>query len=132
MKRTITLGGLLLPVVMILSACTTTTPIKMNSVAIIDTSLQSLQGDVISVETTTSRRTPTGTVEAIAVLRNRTDSPIQVEGRIQFFDDQKIPVESPTAWQRIFLNPNSVETFRGYSSKVEGIHDFYIELREGR
>jgi len=131
MQKPIAGVGVLLSVVIMLSGCTTG-PIKMNSVAFIDPSLQSLAGQAISVETTTSRLTPTGTVEAIAVLKNQTNYPLQVEGRVQFFDAQEIPIDGPTAWQRLHLNPNGVETFRGYSSKVEGIQHFYIELREGR
>lgn len=172
MKKTIQALGYLLLFGTVLAACTTVemregpapginvrdpnlpnARIRMNSVAIIDKSLQYWEGDAVSpsmewltgrnpaesekkgkiaVETTTSRRTPTGTLEAIAVLRNRTDFPLQVEGRVQFFDGQQIPVERPTAWQRMHLNANGVETYRGYSTKVDEINYYYIELREGR
>lgn len=120
--------------------------IRMNSVAILDKSLQkwyvyenSITGTKeygkvgkIAVESTGSRRTPTGTLEVWAVLRNRTDHDLQVEGRVQFFDSNRSPVEGPTAWQRIMLPPNSVTTYKEFSTKVRNISYYYIEIREGR
>ena len=86
----------------------------------------------IAVESTTAKRTPTGTLEAIAVLRNRTDHPLQIEGRTQFFDETQIPVEGPTAWQRVYLEPNAVAAYREMSTKTGEIAYYYIEIREGR
>lgn len=127
--------------------------IRLNTVNIIDKSLQKWDGDKrdpkwlallknnpeeakkyskIAVEATNARRTPTGTVEVWATLRNRTDYPLQIEGRAQFFDSSQAPVEGPTAWQRVHLPPNSVATYKESSVKVMEIGYYYIEIREGR
>lgn len=112
--------------------------IRWNSVAIIDDSLENWHGrewekkGKIAVEATNARRTPTGTVEVWATLRNRTDFPLQIEGRTQFFDSGKAPVEGPTAWQRVFLPPNAVAAYKETSTKVMEIGYYYIEIREGR
>ena len=66
------------------------------------------------------------------MIRNRTDFPLQIEGRVQFFDESKAPVEGPTAWQRVFLPPQSVATYKESSTNVYDIGYYYIEIREGR
>jgi hypothetical protein len=120
--------------------------VRMNTVAILDDSLQNWyyyentltgvreHGKVgkIAVESTNSRRTPTGTLEAWARLRNRTDHDLQLECRIQFFDQQKGPLEGPTPWKRLYLPANSVSTYKESSYHVQGIGYYYIEIREGR
>ena len=127
--------------------------IRYNSVAIIDKSLQQWDGKVfdpewsgifrggavernkrskIAVESTNSRRTNTGTLEVWAVLRNRTDYPLKIEGRMQFFDKDKVLVDGPTAWQRIYLSPQSVETYQEFSTKTSEVQYYYVEIREGR
>lgn len=123
--------------------------IRYNNVAIIDKSLQDWSNPKnkflfwdtdeskknygkISVESTNSRTTETGTLEAWAILRNRTDYPLQIEGRITFFNADKVPCEDPTAWQRVYLQPNAVEKFSGFSTKTGEVLYYYIEIREGR
>jgi hypothetical protein len=125
--------------------------IRYNTVVILDKSLENWNGKVfdpplleyfwpqekkkrskIAVESTNSRRTETGTLEAWAILRNRTDHDLQLEGRTQFFDADKAPAENPTAWQRIFLPPQSVATYKDSSTKIDGIGYYYVEIREGR
>jgi hypothetical protein len=116
----------------------------MNSVAILDQSLQisyvyenGLTGakeyghnGKIAVEATGARRTPTGTLETWAVLRNRTNWPLQVECNVQFFDKNGMPVEGPTAWQRIMLSPNAVNSYKEFSTADAA--SYYIQVREGR
>ena len=127
--------------------------LRMNTVNIIDKSLQNWDGKVydppwssifqsgpkerhkrskIAVESTNSKRTPTGTLEVWALLRNRTDYPLQIEGRTQFFDADKNPLEGPTAWKRVDLAPNSTATFRDYSTKTDAVAYYYVEIREDR
>jgi hypothetical protein len=127
--------------------------IRYNSVGIIDKSLQDWDGPVfdptwssmfaggrkerdkkskIAVESTDSKRSGTGTLEVWAVLRNRTDHALQIEGRTTFFDAGKAPAEKPTAWQRVMLPPQAVATYRDFSTKVEEVNYYYIEIREGR
>lgn len=112
--------------------------IRFNTVNIIDDGLQQWQGkkaerwSKITVESTNSRRTPTGTLEAWGVLRNRTDHPLQIEGRTTFFDQYEVPVEKPTAWQRVILPPNGVAAYREFSTRQDEVAFYYIEIREGR
>lgn len=119
--------------------------VRMNSVAVLDRELQvtyvnqnNLTGSMeyghaskISVESSGARRTPTGTVEVYTVLRNRTNYPQQLECNVQFFDRNAIPVEGPTAWQRVLLAPNSVASYKELSTTSEG-SNYYIQVREGR
>lgn len=119
--------------------------LRLNSVAILDDSLQewyvvedSQTGPVehgkvgkIAVENVGARRTATNNVEVFAVLRNRTDYPLQVQGRVQFFDGMKAPVEGPSAWQRIYLPPNSIFSYKEFSTRMDASY-YYIEIREGR
>jgi len=110
----------------------------MNTVNILDKSLQHWAGEPeekggkIAVESTNARRNPTGTLEVWAVIRNRTDGQLQIEGRTQFFDRQQAPVEGPTAWQRVILPPNGVATYKEFSTMVDEPAYYYIEIREGR
>ncbi len=120
--------------------------IRMNAVAILDKSLQkwyviesNLLGTIeygkkgkIAVESTGSRRTPTGTLEAWTVLRNRTDYPLQIEGRVQFFDAGQMQVEDPSTWQRLMLPPNATAKYSDSSLGAKDITYYYIEIREGR
>lgn len=112
--------------------------IRLNTVQIIDDGLQQWQGkdsqrwSKISVESTNSRRTATGTLEVWGVLRNRTDYPLQIEGRTTFFDQYEVPSEKPTAWRRVMLPPNGVTAYKELSVGTNDIAYYYIEIREGR
>jgi hypothetical protein len=112
--------------------------IRLNTVQIIDDGLQQWQGSdserwsKISVESTNSRRTATGTLEVWGVLRNRTDFPLQLEGRTTFFDQYQVPAEKPTAWRRVMLPPNGVAAYKELSVGTNDIAYYYIEIREGR
>lgn len=129
--------------------------IRMNSVAIVDKSLQQWETKCveyqptwlsifsggspenekyskIAVEGTNARRSPTGTVEVWATFRNRTDFPLTIECRSQFFDRQEAPVEGPTAWQRVHLPQQSVGSYKEFSTNVLDVGYYYIEVRESR
>ena len=101
---------------------------RLNSVGITTDSLRYK----IAIEATNSKRTPTQTLEVWTQIRNRTDYPLQVECRVQWFDGKQAPVDKPTAWQRIHLPPNSLETYREFSTNIYDINFYYIEIREGR
>ncbi|NQU41998.1 hypothetical protein HQ520_01845 [bacterium] len=77
-------------------------------------------------------RAPGGTLEAIALLRNRTSKPLVLEGRTTFFDKDRFPSDGPTAWQKIFLAPHSRGIYRERSTKVNEASYYYIELREAK
>ncbi len=117
--------------------------VRMNAVAILDKSLQKwnvyregksggeANSGKIALESSGARRTATGNVEVWATLRNRTDYPLQVEGRVQFFDAAEAPVEGPSAWQRVMLPPQSVASYKEFSVNPD-VSYYYIEVREGR
>ena len=106
--------------------------VQYDRVVILDDSLQSSRSGKIAIESHGARRTASGTVEAFAVIRNRTDYPLQIEARVQFFDADKVPVEGPTAWQRVYLEANSVNAYREASTRVHDVAHFLVEIREGR
>jgi hypothetical protein len=103
------------------------TQIRWNNVALLDPSI----GNKIFVEATNSRRTPTGTLEVWAILRNRTDYDLQLEGRASFYDAAQAPLEGPTAWERIYLPPNATAHYKALSTRLD-IGYYTIEVREGR
>jgi hypothetical protein len=157
MRRTIKLSVAIVGAVVFLAGCTTVdvregpgpgvrvrdvrapyATVRLNQVVITDKSLEEWYGKPqekrgkIAVESHDARRTPTGTLEVWAVLRNRTDFPLQIEGRTQFFDQDQAPAEGPTAWQRVHLPPQGTGVYREFSTKIEEIAYYYVEIREGR
>jgi uncharacterized protein YcfL len=133
MNKQIFYGFIPLILAMLVIGCATAEPgkslgVKFNTVALIDDGLDMK----VKAQTTNAKRSPTGTVEAWAVLKNLTNEQIMVEGRVWFFDQDEQPVEGPTAWKRLFIPPNSMATYRELSTKVMEIGYYYIEVREGR
>lgn len=112
--------------------------IHLNQVVILDRDLQDVPGALskragkITVERQGGVRLTTGAMEVYATIRNRTDFPLQLELRTQFFGSQQEPVEGPSAWQRISLPPLGISTFKGASLAFNNIEYYYIEVREGR
>jgi len=104
------------------------TQIRWNNVSLLDQSIK----NKIFVEATNTRRTATGTLEAWAILRNRTDYPLQLEARASFYDATKAPVDGPTAWQRIYLPPNSTANISEVFTTATDLGYYNIEVREGR
>ena len=102
--------------------------VRLNNAGITDDALR----NKIAVEATNGRRTATDTLEVWMELRNRTDHPLQVECRVRWYDKNEAPVDVPSAWQRVYLGPNSLETFRESSTGVFNVAYYYIEIREGR
>lgn len=121
---------------------------RLNSVVILDDSLERWETDKgffswlfgddgvkrgkIAVEGTGARRTPTRSLEVWAQLRNRTDFPLQIEARTQFFDRDEAPIEGPSAWKRIYLPANSTAPYREVSLGVDNREFYIVEIREGR
>jgi hypothetical protein len=101
---------------------------KLNNVGFLDPSFK----NKIAVERQGARRTESGTLEVWVTIRNRTDHPHQVEGRVQFFDADQAPTEGPSAWKRVHLPPNGTQTWKEFSTQVDGIEYYYVEMREGR
>lgn len=101
---------------------------RLNNAGILDDSLKLK----IAVEGTNSRRTATQTLEVWAELRNRTDYPLMLECRVRWYDATKAPVDEPSAWQRITLEPNGLAVYKEFSTAIYGISYYYIEIREAR
>jgi len=129
--RTICAALLMLTVFTAIESCSTVMVDEgpaLNTVALLDRDLE----NKIIVTSTNARRSPTGTVEAWTMLKNRTQSPLQLEGRVHFYDKSKALLEGPTAWQRIMLAPSSLATYREFSTNVMDVGYYYIEIREAR
>ena len=105
--------------------------LNLDTVAILDKSLQNDRSGKLAIESSGGRRTATNTLEVYATIRNRTDFALQIEGRVQFFDAQGVPVEGPTAWTRVFLDPNGITAYKELSTRIDVVH-YYVELREAR
>jgi len=106
--------------------------VNLDTVVIIDKALQTQDSGKLAVERSSARRTPTGTLEVFAVIRNRTDFVQQIELRTQFFDANGAPVEGPTTWKRLILNAQSVNSYTELSINTSAIAHYYVEVREGR
>lgn len=103
------------------------TGVRYNNAALTDDSLYGK----IAVEATNWHKNPTGTAQVWAQLRNRTDYRLAVEARTQFFDTHGAPIDKPSAWERLFLAPNTITTYRENSTDPN-VAFYYIEIREGR
>ncbi len=87
--------------------------------------------DDIQVMKHDTRKTPTGTLEVWAALRNKTEDAVHIEARAQFFDRDHIPSEPPTAWERLVLPPKGILTFRGFSLGDDAMW-YQVEVRHAR
>lgn len=106
--------------------------LNLDTVVILDKALQDNKAGKLAIENSGARRTATGTLEVYAVIRNRTDHPLQIEARTQFYDADQVPSETPTSWERLYLDPQSVVAYKALSSGVHNVAHYYVEIREGR
>lgn len=114
---------------------------RLDAVAILDKSLQTWAyvdkdgshstKSKLAIENLGIRALPTKNVEVFTTIRNRTDFTQQLLVRTQFFDKDKISVESPTSWQRLILPQNSSITYKSFSITTDRIKHFLIEIKEG-
>lgn len=114
---------------------------RLDTVAILDKSLQKWEyhdfsnehstKSKIAVENLGIKSLETGNVEVFTTIRNRTDHALQLMIRSQFYDDNQITTEEPTAWKRVYLPQNSVMTYKEKSITMNTISHFLIEVKEG-
>jgi hypothetical protein len=104
------------------------TGVRWNSASVID----DIIANKIAVESISSSRSPTQSLNVDVVLMNRTDFNQQVECRTQFFGPNRVPCETPSAWRRVYLGPNGIETYSASSMKSDEVAFFYVEIREAR
>ncbi|KAF0137570.1 MAG: hypothetical protein FD153_1648 [Rhodospirillaceae bacterium] len=81
----------------------------------------------IYIRSVNARRTPSGTAEVYAQVINCTDSPLQTEARIQFYDANQTPSEPVSAWKRLHLPPRSSNTYQAFS-----LGTYRVKMQEGR
>lgn len=120
-----------------------TQELTMNSIWFIDHSLnrtevtRGLRGPVardtvkVTVERSGIRDSDAGNMEVWALLRNRTDYDLQVEGKASFFDAGQAPLSDETMWRRVFLPANGTAMYNEQSIHMDANY-FLLELREGR
>lgn len=106
--------------------------IQYDQVVILDKSLQNSKAGKIAVEQQGARRTPTGTLKVVTMLRNRTDFPQVLEARASFFDSSFAPTEKPSAWTRIHMEPNGVASYEESSMGAQNVAHYLVEVRETR
>jgi len=86
----------------------------------------------VTTEKFGARNSETGTLKAWAVLKNRTDHNLQLEGRVTFLDAELVPIDNDTtSWKRMYLPANAIGTYRDSSLSFDAMY-FMIEIREGR
>jgi hypothetical protein len=110
--------------------------IRYDQVVILDTVLQhsnnGMTSSKIAVENQGSRRTPTGTLNVIVQLRNRTGFPQVMDARVSFFDASYAPTEKPSAWNRIHLEANGIGSYQETSIATAVAAHYYVEIKEAR
>jgi uncharacterized protein YcfL len=109
--------------------------IPLNTVEFLDEDIRPDQGlfggdDPITISAASARRLSTGTMQVNIHFKNNTERPMAIQCRSTFFDEQKIPIEGPTAWQRVFLSAKSLGKYTENSTRTEAAY-FHVEVRGG-
>lgn len=115
-------------------------PIQMDSVVVIDKSLQdkivirpfgnqARDYNKILVEEAGTARTATGTLEVWVMLRNLTDHPLTLRAHTRFFDDNRRPLEEYSSWQQVQIAPKGSATYKELSTSQAATR-YYIEVQE--
>jgi len=114
------------------SAIAPNATIHDNQVVFIDRDLQSDQGSKVAIEQQGPLLGADGGLSGVfIVFRNRTQTTLQVECRVQFFGVNHEPVEGPSAWQRVILPPLGVGNYKETSLGTTNHAFYYVEVREG-
>ena len=111
---------------------------RYDNIAILNHSLQKTKtgmfsggrsSNKLSIERAGSSLTGTDTLEVWIMIRNRTNYNQQIEVRTSFFDSMGRPMDDVSGWSRMYLSPNSLNTYR--TTSVKQVSDYYVEIREG-
>ncbi len=111
---------------------------RYDNIAILNSSLQKTQtglfnsnrnSNKLSIERAGSALSSSDTLDVWVMIRNRTSYNQQIEVRTSFFDSMGRPMDDVTAWTRMHLSPNSLNTYR--TTSVKQVSDYYVEIREG-
>lgn len=106
--------------------------VQFDQVVVLDRALQNSSAGKIAVEQQGARRTPTGTLKVMVMMRNRTDHPQVLELRTSYFDSGFAPTEAPSAWARLHLDGNGVGSYDESSMGAQNVAHYYVEVREAR
>jgi hypothetical protein len=85
----------------------------------------------VTIESSGVRNTATGTTEVWAMLRNRTDYDMQVEGMTSFYAEGGMPLDDRSSWKRVYIPANGTALYKESSVSNQAQH-FMVEFREGR
>ena len=77
------------------------------------------------------RRTPTGTAQVWAELRNHTDYDYVVEARTRFYASDGMPVDTDPVWKRLTVSANAVTTYKEKSIST-GELQYRVEVRQAK
>ena len=117
-------------------------PVTMNSIVFVDHSLNNTtttnifgyeyftQNIRVSVQRSGIKPSDTGLAEVWVMLKNHSSSAVQLEGRVQFFDQAKSPSENMSAWQRVYVPANSTVVYKELAINRSSSY-YQIEFREG-
>jgi len=103
------------------------TPISLNAVQIGDKKI----ARKILIQSIHARRTATNTVEVIVRMVNYTDYEQHVQLRSSFMDGAQIPLESTSAWTRVFIPARSTGVYSEKSISTSDVTYYLAEMREG-
>lgn len=110
----------------VLTACTAVQTIPQGVILIGSERLSTL----IEASAPQSAATETGTMRTVLSVRNHSKLHLMIEGRAVFAGERGEPVESPGAWQRLFIEGESSGTLQ-FLSMSSAARRATIELREG-
>lgn len=121
------------------------TKLEMNSIRVLDKNLIDVEekqflgkiGPInkqkktkIVIENHTLSYTKTGLKEVIVSIRNQTDYPLRVKGKVSWFDQNELPLSgNNNGWEALFLQPKSVRIFRQNSTN-ENAAFYVVDLME--
>lgn len=77
----------------------------------------------------TARRNSIGLLTVNVILRNRSDDQIQIEGRVRFYDQYRVPSDGPLPWSKLVLPPHTTGLWEGTSTRVEEASYYTVEFR---
>ena len=118
-------------------------PVTMNSIVFTDHSLNRtvtkpilwmdfFTKDVrVTVQKSGVRPSPSGSAEVWVMLKNHTSHPIQIEGRVQFFDKTEAPSEPMSTWQRVYVPEFATVVYKEYATSLGSAY-YQVEFREGK
>ncbi len=74
------------------------------------------------------KRGPTGNLEVFAIIQNNAGRPVSFEARARFFEENGMPLDEDTSFERVSIAPRGTGTFRTRSMTTAARH-YVIEVR---